>query len=274
MSKRNNHGGSKFKKAKRGNKNIHDDTLPFAEDSENCFYAQITKNIGTGFIITLMGGQESTATIRGKMRRRVWCNPGDVVIVNLSLGNYIILHKYKPIEVKQLKALGKINFTAAEEAEDGFKFDDDINNEDELTDLHTQMKEMKKADVINRVDVDLTNKTVDKLKLKVEKPNKITMNTGETNNIQKENSNDSDDEGYDDDDDDDDDKADDKTDEKANDENAENDDEYSDDDGNDRDKFKKSKKLEKQFRGKDRGKKIVSKLKRSQARNNKSAKLN
>src|SRR5271165_6776806 len=154
MSNKNKKGGSKFKRTKKGDKSTHDDKVPLAEENANCFYAQVIKNIGTGFQIALKGGQETICTLRGKLRKRAWCNPGDIVMVNLDLEKYILVHKYRPDEVKQLKALGKINFTSNDDEGNAFRFEDE-NDEDESdeefnNDFFTKMKTMKEEDAVNR----------------------------------------------------------------------------------------------------------------------------
>ena len=108
MSKQ-NIKSSNFKQFNHEKNNTHD-VLILAEDTENCFYAQIIKNIGIGFQVELTDGNVTIASLSGKMIKRVWCNTGDVVIVKLDLGNYIIVHKYKSHEVIKLKELGKVQF--------------------------------------------------------------------------------------------------------------------------------------------------------------------
>ena len=126
MSKQ-NIKSSNFKQFNHEKNNTHD-VLILAEDTENCFYAQIIKNIGIGFQVELTDGNVTIASLSGKMIKRIWCNTGDVVIVKLDLRNYIIVHKYKSHEVIQLKELGKVQF-------------------DNL------LPQMKKSDIINRKNI-------------------------------------------------------------------------------------------------------------------------
>ena len=136
----NKFGGNKYKKGKKGGRFKPNEPIPFADEIDGCYYGQIIKRIGTGFFVTINDKQE-TATICGKMRNRQWCNPGDVVMVNLELDKYIITHKYNGDAVKQLKSLGKINFGNTNEND--FFEDEDSNDSD--NDVHNIMDSLKKA---------------------------------------------------------------------------------------------------------------------------------
>lgn len=135
-------GGNKYKKGKKGSRDRPNEPIPYADEIDGCYYGQIIKRIGTGFHVMINGKQE-TATICGKMRNRQWCNPGDVVMVNLDLDKYIITHKYNVDAVKQLKSLGKINFTNTNENDSSIVFEDDDSSED--NDVHNIMDNLKKS---------------------------------------------------------------------------------------------------------------------------------
>ena len=135
----NKFGGNKYKKGKKGGRFKPNEPIPFADEIDGCYYGQIIKRIGTGFFVTVNDKQE-TATICGKMRNRQWCNPGDVVMVNLELDKYIITHKYNGDAVKQLKSLGKINFGNTNE-NDLFEDEDSTDSDN---DVHNIMDSLKK----------------------------------------------------------------------------------------------------------------------------------
>lgn len=139
----NKFGGNKFKKGKKRPKTQSNEPIPFADEITGCYYGQIIKKIGTGFYVMINGKQE-TATICGKMRNRQWCNPGDVVMVNLDLDKYIITHKYNADAIKQLKTLGKINFGNSNDN------DSTIFEDDEDDDVFDMMDSLKKTDGKNQ----------------------------------------------------------------------------------------------------------------------------
>ena len=49
-------------------------------------------------------------TIRGKLRNRVWINPGDLILVSLrEMGDVCdVIHKFYPEEAFELQELGEI----------------------------------------------------------------------------------------------------------------------------------------------------------------------
>merc|ERR1711865_825249 len=86
--------------------------------------------------VTCFDGVKRLCHIRGKMRKKVWCNQGDIVLVSLrdfqdEKGDIIV--KYTADEARNLKAYGelpdtvKINETDivdGELSDDGVEFDE------------------------------------------------------------------------------------------------------------------------------------------------------
>eukprot|EP00440_Ansanella_granifera_P030291 gb/GFBE01032912.1/.p1 GENE.gb/GFBE01032912.1/~~gb/GFBE01032912.1/.p1 ORF type:complete len:143 (+),score=58.63 gb/GFBE01032912.1/:1-429(+) len=135
-------GGNKAKRAKAGNEKVKKE-LEFKEDGQE--YGQITRMLGNGRCdVTCFDGIKRLCHIRGKMRKKVWCNQGDIVLVSLrdfqdEKGD--IITKYTADEARNLKAYGelpdnvKINETDivdGELSDDGVEFDEgggvDIDN--------------------------------------------------------------------------------------------------------------------------------------------------
>jgi translation initiation factor 1A len=100
--------------------------------------------LGNGRLEALcFDGEKRLAHIRGKMRKKVWINQGDIIL--LSLRDYQdekgdVIMKYTADEARSLKAYGelpehaKINETdtyANEGLEDNVEFDEDRESEDE-----------------------------------------------------------------------------------------------------------------------------------------------
>ncbi|CAE7251815.1 tif11 [Symbiodinium pilosum] len=74
-------GGNKAKRAKASTENNKKE-LEFKEDGQE--YGQITRMLGNGRCDVLcVDGVKRLCHIRGKMRKKVWCNQGDIVLVSL-----------------------------------------------------------------------------------------------------------------------------------------------------------------------------------------------
>ena len=75
-------------KNRRRGKNENDDVkreLILKEDGQS--YAQVTRILGNGhieaFCFDITGGKKRLCHIRGKLRKKVWINLGDVILVGL-----------------------------------------------------------------------------------------------------------------------------------------------------------------------------------------------
>lgn len=81
-------------------------TLPWIE------YAQVLKMLGNGRLEALcFDGEKRLAHIRGKLRKKVWINQGDIIL--LSLRDYQdekgdVILKYSADEARSLKAYGEL----------------------------------------------------------------------------------------------------------------------------------------------------------------------
>jgi len=107
--------------------------LIFKEDGQE--YAQVLKMLGNGRLTALcFDGVERLCHIRGKMRKKVWVNVGDIVL--LGLRDYQdhkadVILKYTADEARQLKQFGELPDTAkindssigAEEEEEDIAFE-------------------------------------------------------------------------------------------------------------------------------------------------------
>ncbi len=136
-----NQGGKNRRRGKNENDNEKRE-LVFKEDGQE--YAQVVKMLGNGRLEALcFDGEKRLAHIRGKLRKKVWINQGDIIL--LSLRDYQdekgdVIMKYTADEARSLKAYGelpehaKINETDTfGEAgfEDNVEFDEDRESEDE-----------------------------------------------------------------------------------------------------------------------------------------------
>jgi len=113
-----------------------DDEHAWQEEGQE--YAQVVKMLGNGRLEALcFDGEKRLAHIRGKLRKKVWINQGDIIL--LSLRDYQdekgdVILKYSADEARSLKAYGelpenaKINETDTyghEGIEDNVEFDED-----------------------------------------------------------------------------------------------------------------------------------------------------
>lgn len=106
-----NSGGKAFRKGKshHGAGGFRREIL-FKEYGQE--YALVTKMLGSGHVeCKCYDDVVRLGNIRGKMRRRVWINVGDVVLCGLREyqdEKVDIIHKYTPDEVHNLRSMGEI----------------------------------------------------------------------------------------------------------------------------------------------------------------------
>nr|ABV22075.1 eIF-1A [Amphidinium carterae] len=127
-------GGNKAKRAK-GDQQKAKQELIFKEDGQE--YGQVQRMLGNGRCeVTCFDGTKRLCHIRGKMRKKVWVNQGDIVLVSLrdfqdEKGDIIV--KYTAEEARNLKNYGelpdgvKINETDmgdGDDSDDAVEFDD------------------------------------------------------------------------------------------------------------------------------------------------------
>ncbi len=114
----NNKGGKKYKR----NKNViqENKTTRFKDENESQEYAQITKALGNcRFEVLCFDGKNRLATMCGKMRKRVFVNQNDLILVSLrdwQDSKCDIIDKYSENDVQKLKQGGHIpDFVKLEE---------------------------------------------------------------------------------------------------------------------------------------------------------------
>lgn len=108
---KNTKGGKNFKKQKKGSPRERE--LLYREDEQE--YARIIKQLGDGrFECQIFNTNEETSVIGkicGSMRKRVWINVGDIVLVStrsFDSSSCDIIHKYTPDEAINLRSLEEI----------------------------------------------------------------------------------------------------------------------------------------------------------------------
>jgi translation initiation factor 1A len=127
----NNKGGKKYKR----NKNVAQENknTRFKDENESQEYAQITNALGNcRFDVLCFDGTSRLATMCGKMRKRVFVNQGEIVLVSLREwqdSKCDIIDKYNANDVQKLKQKKCIpDFIKLEEKK---VIDDDDEDEDD-----------------------------------------------------------------------------------------------------------------------------------------------
>ncbi|KAF2458165.1 hypothetical protein BDY21DRAFT_284447, partial [Lineolata rhizophorae] len=133
-------GGKNRRRGKNENDNEKRE-LTFKTDDQE--YAQVVKMLGNGRVdLQCFDGQKRLGHIRGKLRKKVWINQGDIIL--LALRDYQpdkgdVILKYSADEARSLKAYGELPDTAKINETDtfgdqgdegiGFEFDEDRDEE-------------------------------------------------------------------------------------------------------------------------------------------------
>lgn len=146
MPKSNARGG---KKHKRGKKNRDTDTdtqkgkVNYATDNQ--VYALVKKRYGGRRLdVECSDGKNRSALIPGKMWKRAWMNPDDILLCDLdATGNddeCYILQKYTPKEISILRSQNRITFEVEGLADGDYEFDDLEDTVDKIQPQHNANK--------------------------------------------------------------------------------------------------------------------------------------
>jgi len=132
MPKNKGKGGKNRRRGKNENENEKRE-LVFKEDGQE--YAQVTKMLGNGRLEAMcFDGTKRLCHIRGKLRKKVWINASDIILIGLR--DYQdqkadVILKYTPDEARNLKAYGELpdsvninDATDAGDQDDNITFDD------------------------------------------------------------------------------------------------------------------------------------------------------
>lgn len=108
MPKSKSKGGKNRRRGKNDSEEKHE--LVAKEDGQE--YAKVVKMLGNGRLTAqCYDGKDRLCHIRGKMRKKVWINQGDIVLIGLREyqdGKADVILKYSPDEARRLKALGEL----------------------------------------------------------------------------------------------------------------------------------------------------------------------
>ena len=99
-------------KNRRRGKNDGDDKRELVFKDESQEYAQVLRMLGNGRLEAMcFDGEKRLAHIRGKMRKKVWINNGDIILLSLREfedGKADVIQKYTPDEARSLKQHGEL----------------------------------------------------------------------------------------------------------------------------------------------------------------------
>ncbi|CAM2715607.1 unnamed protein product [Rotaria socialis] len=194
MPKNKGKGGKNRRRGKNENENMKRELI-LKDDGQS--YAQVTRILGSGYIEAFCfdntGGKKRICHIRGKLRKKVWINQGDVILVGLrdyQDDKADVLMKYLSDEARELKRIREIpdnvNITeTSTRTEDGMNdivFDDTFNNEESSSDAKVSSNTSALQKVINdslseeESDDDDQDDSID-----FYNPNQLTKQTGNLN---------------------------------------------------------------------------------------------
>ncbi|CAO1409670.1 unnamed protein product [Diamesa serratosioi] len=141
MPKNKGKGGKNRRRGKNENESEKRELI-FKEDEQE--YAQVTKMLGNGRLEAMcFDGQKRLCHIRGKLRKKVWINQGDIILIGLREYQNTkadVIFKYTPDEARNLKTYGefpesvRINDTVTfveDGLDDDIEFGDDYSSDSE-----------------------------------------------------------------------------------------------------------------------------------------------
>jgi translation initiation factor 1A len=111
MSKSNKGKGGKNRRRGRNDGDGYKRELVLKEEDQD--YAQVLRMLGNGRLEAkcFEDNKVRQCHIRGKMRKKVWINAGDIVLIStreFQDEKADVIHKYTPDEARALKAKGEI----------------------------------------------------------------------------------------------------------------------------------------------------------------------
>jgi len=131
MPKNKGKGGKNRRRGKNENEGLKRE-LVFKEDGQE--YAQVTKMLGNGRLEAMcFDGVKRLCHIRGKLRKKVWINQSDIVLVGLrdyQDAKADVILKYSSDEARNLKSYGE--FPESVKINETVQFGEDGNEDNEI----------------------------------------------------------------------------------------------------------------------------------------------
>ncbi|KAL3075754.1 hypothetical protein niasHS_012584 [Heterodera schachtii] len=139
MPKNKGKGGKNRRRGKNENDIMKRELVE--KDGDDQAYAQVVKMLGNGRLTAFcFDGKNRLCHIRGKLRKKVWINTGDIILIGLrgyQDDKADVILKYTPDEARILKNSGqlpestKLNEVGEEQNEGEVEFIDNGNRSDE-----------------------------------------------------------------------------------------------------------------------------------------------
>ena len=126
----NKKGGKKFKKGKK--QSYNDKKLIYKNPKEDQEYGKVISTCGNGrFQIECFDGKSRLGILAGNMRKRVWVNNDDIVLISrweflTDSDKCSIVHKYDSDEVSKLQKENEFPKNIKFESENNFDISDDM----------------------------------------------------------------------------------------------------------------------------------------------------
>ena len=141
MPKNKGKGGKKFRRGKHYNETKR--PLLLSDEEQNQCYGHIIKSLGNGrFDVNCYENINGSfvmkprkCLVRGSMRKRIWINMGDIVLISLREfqdSKADIMYKYEDYEISQLLKLNQILNIEDLNKLDNFEFDDIENSNEKI----------------------------------------------------------------------------------------------------------------------------------------------
>ncbi|XP_053694915.1 eukaryotic translation initiation factor 1A, X-chromosomal [Sabethes cyaneus] len=148
MPKNKGKGGKNRRRGKNENESEKRELI-FKEDEQE--YAQVTKMLGNGRLEAMcFDGVKRLCHIRGKLRKKVWINQGDIILIGLrdyQNSKADVILKYTPDEARNLKTYGE--FPESVRINDTVTFvDNDLDDDIEFGDEYSSEEEVDAVDAI------------------------------------------------------------------------------------------------------------------------------
>lgn len=145
-------GGKKKRRGKKGD-DVEKRKLEFKEEGQE--YARVLKMLGDGRIEgRCSDGEVRVCHIRGKMRKRVWINPGDLILVDIrqyQQDKADVVYKYNEDEARTLQSYGELTDGTAKEDQEKdedrvIRFNDLLDEEDIWQNLSESTEEKESSE--------------------------------------------------------------------------------------------------------------------------------
>lgn len=155
MPKNKGKGGKNRRRGKNDNEGEKRE-LQFKEDGQE--YGQVLRMLGNGRLEAhCFDGVRRLCHIRGKMRKRVWVNSGDIVLISLrefqdNKGD--VIAKYTPDEARALKSYGELPANAKINETDAFGEEEGGGGGIDFQDSGSESGSEEEEDAQNDLDID------------------------------------------------------------------------------------------------------------------------